>query len=445
MEENHRRLIDHHMSTLIESTDYEVIRQELLAKDVLTQIMVDNIESDTKGQDEQVKLKSIYTKLKHRGPKAFQKLLEILKENSYERAYNLLSSSTVPAQSYTNVTPVVTEDNRFVSISNTRSTNLQRTMSNTLPSSNGHLDVRNNNEEARPQTDGSILSKKIIKLEPYTTKTSFNIENLEVKKAEDFGKHTLLPVYKMRSRRRGVFFFVNIIKFQDSKTDRRGAERDHDNLVTLFREMGFTIFYYENLTREQLLRLLRELVVSEYLQRIDSFVLCIQTHGDLLHGHTIMEFSDGSREYTDVIVSMFSNTDCPALVEKPKVFFFPFCRGKISDKLKNVYLKDLPMTETDGIAQRQFLVPTFSDILICYGTVPGFRTHRDTEFGSWYVRELCKVFAENACAHHIEELLKLVGMNTRDYKKAEGLVQVASTESRGFNSLLFLNPKIWDP
>jgi caspase-like apoptosis-related cysteine protease len=190
------------------------------------------------------------------------------------------------------------------------------------------------------------------------------------------------------------------------------------------------------------MKLLRELVQSEYLKRIDSFFLCIQTHGDLLNGHTIMEFSDGNREFTDVIVTLFSNTNCPALVEKPKVFFFPFCRGKISDKLKNVYI---PSTETDGILQRQFLVPSISDILICYGTVPGFRTHRDTEFGSWYVRELCKVFAENACLHHIEELLKLVGMNTMDYKKAEGLVQVASSESRGFNSLLYLNPKIWDP
>lgn len=441
MEENHRRLIDHHMNVLIESTDFELMKTELLNKQVLTQVMVDNIENDTKGQDEGAKLQSIFKKLKHRGPKAYQKLLEILKENSYNRAYNLLSSSTVPAQSYTNSTPVVTEDNRFVSISNTRTTNLQRTQSNTLPSSN----VTNNNEQVPTQTDGNSLSKKVIKLEPYTAKTSFNIENLEVKKAEDFGKHTLLPVYSMKSRRRGVFFFVNIIKFQDSKTDRRGAERDHDNLVTLFREMGFTIFYYENLTKDQLMRLLRELVVSEYLQRIDSFFLCIQTHGDLLSGHTIMEFSDGSREYTDVIVAMFSNIDCPALVEKPKVFFFPFCRGKISDKLKNVYLKDLPMTETDGIAQRQFIVPTVSDILICYGTVPGFKTHRDTEFGSWYVREMCKVFAENAYSHHVEELLKLVGTNTMGIKAAEGLVQVASTESRGFNSLLYLNPKIWDP
>lgn len=400
--------------------------------------MVDNIEIDTKEKEEQTKL--IFRKLPHRGPQAFQKLLQILNECGYERAFNLLSQSTVQAKSYSNI-PVVTEDNRYLSISNTANLYRQSATPSPNANNNGRLDVKNNNPTGPVQADGSLQSKaKVIKLEPYTTKTSFAIENLEVKKAEDFGKHPLLPIYSMRSRRRGVFFFANIIKFQDEKTNRRGAERDHENMCSLFSELGFTIFYYENLTRDQLMKLLRELVVSEYLHRIDSFFLCIQTHGDLLNGHTIMEFSDGSREYTDMIVSLFSNIDCPALVEKPKVFFFPFCRGKISDKLKNVY----PQTETDGIPSRQYLVPTFSDILICYGTIPGFKTHRNIEFGSWYVRELCKVFAEHACSNHIEELLKLVAMNTMGFNRGEGLVQVASTENRGFNSLLFFNPKISD-
>ena len=190
--------------------------------------MVDNIETDTKEKEEQIKL--IYRKLPHRGPLAFHKLLEILKDCHFDRAFNLLSQSTVQAKSYSNI-PVVTEDNRYLSISNTA--NLYRQNSTPSP----RLDARNNNTPSSPtQVDGSLQSKaKIIKLEPYTTKTSFNIENLEVKKAEDFGKHPLLPIYSMRSKRRGVFFFANIIEFQDAKTNRRGAERDHDNMCSLFR------------------------------------------------------------------------------------------------------------------------------------------------------------------------------------------------------------------
>jgi caspase-like apoptosis-related cysteine protease len=155
-----------------------------------------------------------------------------------------------------------------------------------------------------------------------------------------------------------------------------------------------------------------------------------------------MEFSDGEREYTETIIDMFSNVKCNVLVHKPKVFLFPFCRGKYSDKFTNVYI---PIVETDGkMMNLQYTVPTVSDILICYGTVPNYMTHRDIEFGSWYVREFCKVFATSAYDCHIEELLKLVGSNTLSYKEPQGRTQVTSTETRGFNKLLFLNPKIHD-
>jgi caspase Dronc len=123
------------------------------------------------------------------------------------------------------------------------------------------------------------------------------------------------------------------------------------------------------------------------------------------------------------------------LIGKPKVFFFPFCRGTLSDQEKKIH-----QIETDGLSNS---VPTFSDILICYGTVPGFTTHRDTSFGSWYVNELCKGVAEHAADTHLEDLLKIVSTNTMNMRDA-GRLQVASSENRGFNKLLFFNPKIHD-
>lgn len=59
-------------------------------------------------------------------------------------------------------------------------------------------------------TDGLCHCKqKIIgnrKLEPYTAPTSFRINNLEVKEATSYGSHPKLPVYSMKSKKRGVFF-----------------------------------------------------------------------------------------------------------------------------------------------------------------------------------------------------------------------------------------------
>lgn len=58
-----------------------------------------------------------------------------------------------------------------------------------------------------------------------------------------------ISCYPMRSRNRGVALLVNIIHFQSRPGEpRNGAEVDKVNLVQLFRQMGFTVMYYEDLT-----------------------------------------------------------------------------------------------------------------------------------------------------------------------------------------------------
>lgn len=393
--------------------------------------MVDIIEAD--GSDELEKNKLLYKKLTHRGPTAFAKLLEILKENEYESSHRMLSASTVPFATFSN-DDVVNEENKFLSIRAT-SNKPMRSNSYSPPSP---IIIDNNNgesgtEDSVTSPDGCFNRSKKIKLELYTKKTTFHFDtDVEVKRAANFGTHPKLQVYSTKSKARGVFFFINIIQFKNEKTNRKGAEKDKENLITLFTEMNFKVFYYEDLTRGDFFELMDLLVKSEYIKNIDSFVFCIQTHGDMFNNQTIMEFSDGNSINVETVINIFSNTNCPNLLMKPKIFFFPFCRGKISDLEKKI-----GRIETDGVPG----VPSFSDILICYGTVPGFVTHRDTGFGSWYVRELCKIFTEHACDCHLEDMLKMVSTRTMEIRDA-GRMQVASTENRGFNKLLFFNPKI---
>lgn len=78
---------------------------------------------------------------------------------------------------------------------------------------------------------------------------------------------------------------------------------------------------------------------------------------------------------------------------------------------------------------------------ICYATVPGFATHRDVQFGSWFVYEMCKVFAEHAFDTDLESLLKLTSQKTSDMRD-EGRLQVASVDTRGFNKVFYFNPRI---
>lgn len=60
-----------------------------------------------------------------------------------------------------------------------------------------------------------------------------------------------VSTYRMNTKNRGVLFLVNIVHFEfHSSKQRKGADVDRDNLIALFREMGFKIFYYEDLTKD---------------------------------------------------------------------------------------------------------------------------------------------------------------------------------------------------
>lgn len=338
-----------------------------LEREVLTQTMVDIIEQDAADDADRNTL--LFRKLTHRGPKAFQNILQILKDKHYDEAHKLLSVSIIPSATFSNE-DVDFEENTL-SIGNTK--NIIRSTSTTTTSSNYNNNNNSINIEDSPaqepvtSIDGLFSSKpKTLKLKPYTKKTSFHFDSdVEVKRAANYGSHPKLQVYPMKSKKRGVFFFVNIINFTSDKAKREGAERDKENLVTLFSEMNYTVFYYEDLKRHEFFDLLGQLLKSDFIKCIDSFVFCIQTHGDMYQNQTIMEFSDGLSERIERIISLFSNKECEDLALKPKVFFFPFCRGKIADKEKKIAFSRI---ESDGNAN---MVPSFSDILICYGTVPG--------------------------------------------------------------------------
>lgn len=59
-----------------------------------------------------------------------------------------------------------------------------------------------------------------------------------------------IGIYSMKSKHRGVFFFVNIINFQKPEMKREAGVTDRDKLIILFREMGLECFYYEDISKD---------------------------------------------------------------------------------------------------------------------------------------------------------------------------------------------------
>lgn len=94
--------------------------------------------------------------------------------------------------------------------------------------------------ESRPQIQENID----IILEPHTEPINDQFK-VTVIKSTVINSDSIIKSYLMCSEKRGVFFFVNNTSM--GKSERQTAHMDKDYLISLFRGLGFTIFYYENI------------------------------------------------------------------------------------------------------------------------------------------------------------------------------------------------------
>lgn len=186
-------------------------------------------------------------------------------------------------------------------------------------------------------------------------------------------------------------------------------------------------------------------MISQYLHETECLVFSLMSHGERDYSSFNVEFSDQQKLDVEEILHKFSNQNCTYMVSKPKIFIFPFCRGTIEDP----GIQDKRRTERDHIqpvAERDSSTPemphisSFSDIKICYATIPRYTAFRDPDEGSWYVQIMCDVWSAHAHNTALDQLLKIVA-NTTSIKRTEtGKMQTCSNEDRGFCRELFFNP-----
>lgn len=157
-------------------------------------------------ESDEIKHRTLLEKITKRGPEAFDKLLSICNESGYEEAHKILK----PTASYSEY--------------------------------NSIRHIRDSTTESGSQ----ISENTVIKLEPYTEPINDQFK-INVVKSTMISSDSKIKTYEMRSEKRGVFFFVNNTLMEGSQSERHTAHMDKDYLISLFRGLGFTIFYYENI------------------------------------------------------------------------------------------------------------------------------------------------------------------------------------------------------
>ena len=278
--------------------------------------------------------------------------------------------------------------------------------------------------------------------------------HIEVKKAATF---MIPPVnstcYPMSSKPRGSVLIINNEYFEDPAglyKNRYGSTIDANNLSILFEQLDFKCTIKDNRTYKQM----RDDIYtfSKLTESVEPNmrILVVLSHGD----KTNVLSANGFKLPYEWITSQFNNYSCPQLRGKPKLFIFPACRGSTSDHGVDEDL-NAHSTQVDSLASDALVVmmpsspsvsrsgkrlPMYGDMLIAYGTVPGYVSNRDTLHGSWYIQCLCTVFMEKSCEMELMEMLAEISQEMLKYESEFGTVQTSSYEVRGCFNKLYFNP-----
>lgn len=221
-------------------------------------------------------------------------------------------------------------------------------------------------------------------------------------------------LYAMDRQPHGICLIFNNYEFHHpedmdkANPPRGGAHIDQYNLIQTFKWLRYEVVVCENLTAQQMQDAMWDMATRDHKGH-DSFVCCILTHGEtnVVHG----------ADSKEVRLLDFTGTMklCPTLREKPKMFFVQACRGD-SEHLGLDIQRDSGPTVTATIPQE-------ADFFFGYATPTGNAAYRSKRHGSWYISELCKVFAQHGYTHNLSSMMKKVNNQVAKAYTKEGYKQ----------------------
>ncbi|XP_042892711.1 caspase-1-like isoform X2 [Penaeus japonicus] len=185
--------------------------------------------------------------------------------------------------------------------------------------------------------------------------------------------------------------------------------------MTLFKNLGFIIKVHIDLLRAEVIEIISDLASDMDHSNCDALVIVFMSHGeeDCLYARD-------EKFQTDLLFKPFEGNSCESLIGKPKLFFIQADRGlgleegvKLQEKrilhtrnsahgsTSSEHLSAHVATGTDGTKENKTNNPTWisstADFLVCWSTVHGYHTWRNTIHGSQFVQCLVSVLTRDSC------------------------------------------------
>ncbi|KAG8187591.1 hypothetical protein JTE90_025921 [Oedothorax gibbosus] len=240
--------------------------------------------------------------------------------------------------------------------------------------------------------------------------TNFSNDNVDARKAFAWFKEPEVEgvilgspeslYYSMAYPKRGRCLIFNHKTFEPytGLNVRNGTDADAARLYCSFKKLDFEVSLFTDLKVKEIEKELQKAGKSDHTD-YSSFVCCVLSHGE----HGILYAADGKYQ-TESVFAPFRGDACPSLAGKPKLFFIQACQGDKLDSGVNITCKE----SSDAGDSRTYRIPTCADFLICYSTVSGYYSWRNTTNGSWFIQALCAALQKYAKEEDLLSIMTIV-------------------------------------
>lgn len=246
-------------------------------------------------------------------------------------------------------------------------------------------------------------------------------------------KHNTKDIYPVTSNsvKNRVALLITNITFKSLK-ERRGAEKDEENMEKLLSDFGYEVVKHKNFTAQQMDETLVEFSNHPKLRETDSVFVVIMSHGKrgaVLGVNYTEEEPDELK--LDNIYNHLNAQNCPALVDKPKIIIIQACRG---DQKGAVIMSD--SVEPDDLAGGDIeddvsrFIHKEKDFIALLSCTPDTVSYRDRAKGSFLIQFMVKVFNKFAHEDGIEELFRKVMRHFEEDKELANQYRQMATKDR---------------
>jgi hypothetical protein len=256
-------------------------------------------------------------------------------------------------------------------------------------------------------------------------------------------------MYPRLAGKRGRAVIINNMKFEKHPDlFRKGSDVDEKNLFNLFEALMFDVQAFKDRTVKEMMDIFNQERQVPAHNSYEVFVLCVLSHGfnGGIYG------TDGQELKIDTMKDFFDGKHCPVLLNKPKLFIIQACQGAFQTTGIHESERECSSpaasrfqdsTVTSGVtvadAKRENTTHEKTDMAEVLSTIQGYESYRNETKGSWFIREMVKVFCKNAHNEDVISMFTQVFEKISEYKTDGGHMQ-AGSKSDSFTKKLFLLP-----